>query len=171
MILTFYGATRTITGSNFLLDTGTSKILVDCGLWQGCRFCEEKNYDAFPYDPKEIDAVLLTHAHIDHSGLIPKLIKEGFRGKIFSTDATRDLVEPVLYDSAEVMRRERKETGAPTLFNEKDVGETIRAFEGVEYGQELKITTDLSCVFRDAGHILGSAIVEILFRGKKIVFS
>ena len=171
MILTFYGATRTITGSNFLLDTGTSKILVDCGLWQGCRFCEEKNYDAFPYDPKEIDAVLLTHAHIDHSGRLPKLIKEGFRGKIFSTDATKDLAELMFFDSAEVMRRECEDTHAAPLFEEADVGKTMEAFEEVEYGKKLQTTKDVSCVFRDAGHILGSAIIEVFSGNKKIVFS
>lgn len=171
MILSFHGGARTVTGANYLLDTGTKKILVDCGLFQGCRFCEERNRDSFPYDPREIDAVVLTHAHIDHSGRLPKLLKEGFQGKIFSTPPTRDLAELMLHDSADVMRHEIKDVGGGTLFEEKDVGRTINAFEGVEYGEEVDLGRGNKLVLRDAGHILGSSIVEIISGGKNVIFS
>ncbi len=171
MILSFHGGARTVTGANHLLDTGKRKILVDCGLFQGCYFCEDENREPFPYSPKDIDALILTHAHADHSGRIPKLVKDGFRGKIFSTPPTRDLTELMLRDSADIMKHEAKELHAPPLFLEKDITRALTMFEGAEYGEEVRLGEDTAFVLRDAGHILGSAIVEISSAGKRIAFS
>lgn len=174
MILTFYGGARTVTGANYLLDTGKRKVLIDCGLFQGCRFCEERNYDGFLYDAREIDTVLLTHAHIDHSGRLPKLVKDGFCGQIFATNPTKDLTELMLYDSADVMRheaRDERDTKSKVLFNKNDVAKTMELFRGIKYNEKIDVGREFSANFKDAGHILGSATIEIYHDGKKIVFS
>lgn len=174
MKLSFFGGARTVTGANYLIENGKSKILVDCGLFQGCRFCDRRNYNKFAYDARKIDAVLLTHAHIDHSGRLPKLVKDGFRGEIFATKPTIDLVELMLRDSADVMRHEARDVRgikSKILFDEDDVARTMKLFRGVEYNEKIDVGGGFSANFKDAGHILGSAIIEIYHNGKKIVFS
>src|SRR3989344_1907174 len=99
MKLTFYGGAKMVTGANYLLESGGQKILIDCGLHQGNRFCEKLNFELFPYDPKEISAVFITHAHVDHTGLLPKLVKNGFKGKVYSTPPTKDFAELLLLHS------------------------------------------------------------------------
>lgn len=163
-----------VSGSNFLLDTGKTKILVDCGMFQGPRRFEKKNYEPFPYNPKDIDFVLITHAHTDHTGRIPKLYKEGFRGKIFCTKPTRDLAEIMLEDSAGLIKYEAKKLKKPPFFDETDVEKAMELFEGVDYGEKIKLAGDASCDFKDAGHILGSSIIEVEAgreKSVKIVFS
>lgn len=169
--LTFHGAAKEVTGSNHLLEVGSEKILVDCGLFQGYRFAEEKNYEQFPYDCPKINTLILTHAHLDHCGRIPKLLKEGFRGKIYSTAPTAALAEIILLDSAHLMKKEAEQDGHAPLFTEEDVAEVLSYFETVKYNQRVTINEDISFRLKDAGHILGSAFVEIDACGKKFLFS
>ena len=172
--LTFHSAARSVTGANYLLETKKSKVLVDCGLIQGARHAEEKNYEPFPYDPASIDAVFVTHAHIDHTGRLPKLVKDGFRGKIFMTPPTRDFTEIMLHDSQGLMRDEAKREKRKELYTKTDVVKTLEVIEGVEYGKKIQITQDIQVRFRDAGHILGSSIIEVFInegQEMRVVFS
>lgn len=160
-----------MTGANYLIETETSKVLVDCGLAQGTRHAEKQNYEKFPYDPASIGAVLVTHAHIDHTGRLPKLVKDGFRGKIFMTRPARDFVEIMLADSQELMADEAKNEKEKPLYSKEDVARTLEFIETAEYGEEVTVTRDIKFRFRDAGHILGSAIIEVWANSTKIVFS
>lgn len=185
MKITFHGAAETVTGSCFQVECGESKLLVDCGMFQGSSAEREMNHEPFPFDPTEIDFLLLTHAHIDHSGLIPRLCREGFRGQIITTKATMDLCQIMLPDSghiqemeAEWHNRKRVRQGEPPLTPLYTVEEALKSLEflqPVHYGEELTISDEVRVRFRDAGHILGSAIIEVwLNDGKnqaKLVFS
>lgn len=182
MKITFHGATETVTGSNFELTTSKGeKILIDCGLFQGPKEIKERNYSDFPFNPADIDVLLLTHAHIDHSGLIPKLCRMGFRGKIFTTIATRDLCSIVLPDSGhiqemEVERKNRKLARAnkpllEPIYTVEDAEKAIEQFRGVQYNTEVEILPGITAIFKDAGHILGSAMIELFVEGKKFLFS
>ena len=161
LTLTFYGGAGKVTGSNFLIDDGKTKMLVDCGIEQGADFCKECVYDDFPYDPKEITALAVTHAHLDHVGRIPKLVRDGFRGKIFLTPPTRDLTELILHDSVSILRQEAQRRGVVPLYEEKDVAEALLLMETLPYHQEKEIAPGLSIYFRNTGHILGAASVRI----------
>ena len=168
--LTFCGGVGTVTGANFLLEVENKKILVDCGLVQGIKLADDINWDKFIYDPKEIDILFVTHAHIDHLGRIPKLIKEGFRGKIFSTLPTQALASPMLEDTAAILSKNR-DNNLSDIYNEENIQITLSLWQGFEYHQKIKITENLEVSFRDSGHILGSAMVEFIFNGKKILFT
>ncbi len=169
--LTFYGGARSVTGANYLVETDQAKILVECGLMQGTRHAEKENYKPFPYDPSSLDAVLITHAHIDHTGRLPKLVKEGFRGKIFMTPPTKDFTEIMLEDSAGLMEEEAKREKREALYVREDIAKTLACVEVHEYGKTVQLGPDITFRFRDAGHILGSAIIELWVGGTKIVFS
>lgn len=185
MEIKFVGAAKIVTGSCYWIKVGRKQILVDCGMFQGRKEITALNYKPFPFDPKKIDYVLLTHAHIDHSGLLPKLVKEGFRGKIYATRATVDLCKIMLEDSAHVQEMEnehenkrRKRLGEPArqpLYSMKDARDTNPFYKKVDYDRDYKIDKTLQVVYRDAGHIIGSAIIELyVFEGSKetkIVFS
>lgn len=175
MKITFNGAARVVTGSCYLVENEDSKILVDCGMFQGTEDITALNYKKFKFDPREIDAVLLTHSHIDHSGLIPKLVREGFKGPIWCTQATNALCHIMLRDSANVQRINYKKEGQPPLYSRVDVRRTLKMFKSIEYGKELQVTDSIKARFRDAGHILGAAIIEVFVNDngteKKIVFS
>lgn len=175
MKISFHGACREITGSCNLVETDKAKFLVDCGLFQGRDFFTRKNFDKFDFDPAKIDFVLLTHAHLDHCGRLPKLYGEGFRGKIIATPATKDLAEVILLDSARVIAAEAGKIGLPPLYTEDDVVKIMEQFEIIDYRQELAVAPEIKIRTRDAGHILGSAIFEVWVqkegREKKIVFS
>lgn len=171
MKLHFYGGARTVTGANYLLEIGDKKILVDCGMIQGSFFAEEKNYDPFPYKPSEINYLFITHAHIDHIGRVPKLVKEGFRGTIFCTPPTRDLTEISLIDSAHLIAEEADKHGFIPFYAESDVAKTMDHFKTAGYGEEIKLGGNIIAVLKDAGHILGSSMIEIKAEGKKIVFT
>ncbi|MBU0671146.1 MBL fold metallo-hydrolase, partial [Patescibacteria group bacterium] len=147
------------------------KFLVDCGMFQGAKFSEDQNFEDFPFDPKEIDCVLLTHTHIDHCGRLPKLVKDGYKGKVYATHATVDFAKILLADSAHVIESEAKRNKKPVLYEPGDVEKLSKYFEGVNYNQDLELECGLRVRFRDAGHILGSAIIEVWADGKKIVFS
>lgn len=172
MKITFLGAAGEVTGSNYLLEGKETKILVDCGLFQSGLFCDNKNYEKFQFDPKNISALIITHAHIDHVGRVPLLVKGGFRGKIYATPATLDFSKVLLEDSVGLLEKEANRCGNDVIYNEEDVNKTFSLFENIEYDRKVKISDDFSFVLRDAGHILGSAIVEIIYNSdKKIVFS
>ena len=159
-----------MTGANYLLESGGFKILVDCGLQQGSNFAEKMNFEPFPYDPKEIQAVFITHAHIDHTGRIPKLYKDGFRGKIYSTPPTRDFAELLLLDSEHVLMDEAKKFKNPPLYGTDDINGAMALWEGVIYHQTMEVGP-FKVVFYNAGHILGSSFILIEAEGKKIIFS
>ena len=173
MKLSFHGAARTVTGSCHLIEACNRRILVDCGLLQGGRELEYENATPFGFDPRSIDAVLLTHAHLDHCGRLPLLVKLGFAGKIFATAATRDLTRLVLLDSAHLqeesarrrvrhMRHERHSKEAAPLYSILDALDALDRFEpGVSYGQTAALAEGLSATFHDADHILGSASVLV----------
>lgn len=187
MHITFLGAAREVTGSCFLVETAAVKFLVDCGMFQGGREATQRNHQAFAFDPKAIDFVLLTHAHIDHSGLLPKLTRAGFSRTIHATAATIDLLQVMLPDSAHIQemdalraqRRAGKTRDAQAittpLYSRSDVDTCLQQTQPHGYGREVQPHVDVRCRFRDAGHILGSAILEIWVsegeRITKLVFS
>ncbi len=159
--LTFCGGAGKVTGSNFLVEDDTNKILIDCGIEQGRDFSEASVYGPFPYDPKSIQALVVTHAHLDHVGRIPKLVRDGFRGKIFMTPPTRDLAELILHDSVTLLAAEAKRRGLPRLYEEKDVSLTLSLVETLGYHEEKEVAPGLSVYLRNTGHILGSASVRV----------
>ncbi|OGG47977.1 hypothetical protein A2761_01175 [Candidatus Kaiserbacteria bacterium RIFCSPHIGHO2_01_FULL_51_33] len=169
--LTFHGGAGGVTGSNFLLAADGTQILIDCGLFQGDASADERNRKPFPYDPKKIAALLVTHAHLDHIGRIPLLAHSGFSGTVYSTPATKDLAEVMFQDSLSLLKEEAKRRGSEPLYTEEDVSRTLALWKTVPYGQGTLLSGGFSFTFRDAGHILGSSMAEILYAGKKIVFS
>lgn len=171
MKLTFYGASSgTVTGSNYLLESDNAKILVDCGLFQGEHFVDKRNLEPFQYDPKKIDAVMITHAHVDHTGRLPLLYKHGFRGDIFSTQATKDFTEQLLIDSEHLINKTLVERGFPIIYSLNDINDTMRIWKKKGYHEKFSVK-DFEIEFYDAGHILGSACIKISNNGKSIVFS
>lgn len=170
MKLHFLGGAQAVTGSNFLLEANGKKILIDCGLRQGIGFCDEINCDPFPFKPEEIDAVFVTHAHIDHTGRLPKLIKKGYKNKVYSTEPTRDISELLLLDSEHIMKRETDRLNQEELYNTENVISLMRQWEGIPYHKTISVG-DVHVTAYDAGHILGSAFYKVEAEGKKIVFS
>ncbi|QAA76861.1 MAG: Metallo-beta-lactamase family protein, RNA-specific [Candidatus Bipolaricaulis sibiricus] len=168
MKLTFAGAAGTVTGSCFHVETDGQQILVDCGMFQGLPELEERNCAPFPFDPKEVDWVLLTHGHLDHLGLIPRLVREGFRGRGACTPPTRDIAHVMLMDAARI----QEEEGEAALYTAADAVAAVDLFQTpLEYGEELRLGGDVRVRFHDAGHILGAASVELRAEGKTVVFS
>ena len=171
MKIQFCGATTGVTGSCHLVTSENHKVLLDCGQYQGGKAQEEMNYEEFPFDPKEIECMLLSHAHIDHCGRIPLLVKRGFTGKIYCTDATADLLDIMLKDSAHIHEQEAEwknkknaRAGRPIvepLYTQKDSEEALKLVVPVMYNQYMEINEEMSCVFNDAGHILGSGEIEL----------
>lgn len=159
-----------MTGANYLLESKGQKILIDCGMHQGGNFCEKHNFEPFAYDPKEISAVFVTHAHIDHTGLLPKLIKHGFSGKIYSTAPTRGFAELLLMDSEHILVREAERLKKPTIYTVREIEELMTRWDGIEYHKPIKVGP-FEIEFYDAGHILGSCFMVIKAEGKKILFS
>ena len=180
MKITFLGATRTVTGSNYLIEAAGKKFLVDCGMWQGKAELEEENYQEFEFDPKEIDFMLLTHAHIDHSGRIPKLYKEGYRNKIYAHKATCDLCALMLPDSGHIQEQESEwknrkrirkgEEPREPLYTAEEALRCLEIFQPVKYDEIIDITPEIHARFNDAGHMLGSSIIELWVEenGKRI---
>lgn len=168
--LTFYGATGTVTGSRFVLDIDKTKLLIDCGLFQGSKQNRLRNWDPFPIPPGEIDRILLTHAHIDHAGYLPRFCKDGFAGQIHCTFPTYDLCEILLRDSAHLQEEDAywankkgfsKHKPALPLYTIEDAENALTFFSPKYYGEDFYGQDDLRIKFKDAGHILGSAFIDI----------
>src|SRR3989344_1715313 len=169
--ITFYGGTESVTGSNFLFEVGGLKVLIDCGLFQGCRLCGDFNVEPFPYDPSSIDALFVTQGHLDHVGRIPRLIRNGFRGTIYSTPPTRDLGELMLFDSMGIMEKEAKREHIELLYQKEDVKKAVGLGRAVPYHEPISLAEGVTVRLKDSGHILGSSMVELERGGKKIVFT
>ncbi len=180
MKLQFIGATGTVTGSKFLLTHLKQNILVDCGLFQGLKSLRLRNWERLPIDPRKIDAVILTHAHIDHSGYIPLLVKNGFRGKIYATSATKALCQILLPDSGRLQEEDAiynnkhkttKHSPALPLYTEEEAWESLKYFENVSWGKKVSLSKHVSFCFNPAGHILGAGFVSFNVAGRRVTFS
>lgn len=170
--LTFHGAAGEVTGANFLLEIDGKKILIDCGLHQGEKVDEDKNWTAFAYDPKDIDILFVTHAHSDHIGKIPKLIRDGFSGVIYGTAPTKEIAGLMFQDALGLLEQDAKRRGErETLYDEHDIDKTMAMWKTVPYHDKVVVTPDLSVVLYDAGHVLGSSMYEFNFKGKKMLFT
>ena len=178
--ITFLGGVESVTGSRFLLETENYKLLVEAGMFQGLKELKLKNWEPFPIDPAEINAIIITHAHLDHSGYLPRLVRDGFNGKIYLTHDTGKLVEIVLRDSARIQMEDAKyaekkgyskHEKPEALYDIADATKTISKFETVDFHKSIDIAPNISAIFHRSGHILGSSVVEVNLAGKRIVFS
>ncbi|WP_428308703.1 MBL fold metallo-hydrolase RNA specificity domain-containing protein [Lacipirellula sp.] len=182
--LTFHGAARTVTGSKYLLEADGAQVLVDCGLFQGLKELRELNWKPTPFDVRAVDAVVLTHAHLDHVGYLPRIVKQGFNRRIYATDATRDLAEIILLDSAKCQEQDAayanrkgfsKHQPALPLYDDRDVERTLKLFQPVPRGEWFTPTGPIAMRFHDAGHLLGSNMIEVEIRNRpdplRILFS
>ena len=140
MRVSFFGASREVTGANFLLETAGKKLLLDCGIFQGSREAESLNYDKFSFDPKYLDFVIVGHAHLDHTGRLPKLVKEGFSGKIFATAPTKELAELVLEDNYKLMSEEAQRDNHKPLYGLEDLARTMQLFELLSWNETVEIS-------------------------------
>jgi metallo-beta-lactamase family protein len=170
MRLTFLGAAGEVTGSCFLVEAGGTRFLLDCGLFQGGREADAKNR-RFGFAPKDIAFVLVSHAHIDHSGLLPRLVAQGFAGPVYATSATCDLLGVMLPDSGYLQEREADRDDEAPLYTQQQAQAALTRLERIDYDREFRPHPAVRCVFRDAGHILGSSIIEVFADGRKLVFS
>ncbi len=181
MDVTFIGAAQTVTGSLHLFEHQKQKFLLECGMFQGHREEAERINSTFPFKPKNIKAVVLSHAHIDHSGNLPNLVRRGFNGPIFCTSATKDIASLLLLDSAKIqeydfqyLNKKRAEKGLPPkepLYTIADAEHAITLLTAVDYGSTFEPVTGVSVTLCDAGHILGSSVVILKADGKRILFS
>ena len=178
--LQFLGANATVTGSRYLVTAGSARILVDCGLFQGYKPLRLRNWAEFPVDPASLDAVVLTHAHLDHSGYLPRLIRSGFRGRVWCTEATRSLCGILLPDSGRLLEEEAgyanrsgssKHHPAEPLYSEADARASLAHLQGIGFEQVFEPAPGISATFRVQGHILGAAAVTLEFEGKRLTFS
>jgi metallo-beta-lactamase family protein len=178
--LSFFGATQTVTGSRYLLSMGDLQLLIDCGLFQGYKHLRLKNWASPPFDPRKLHAVLLTHAHIDHSGYLPLLVKSGFRGPIFATPATIELCRILLPDSGHLQEEQAgfanrhglsKHRPALPLYTEADARACLSRFQAVEFGQPIEAALGVRARFSRAGHILGAASIHVDMGGSSVLFS
>ena len=176
----FLGAAGTVTGSKYLIDTGDRKILVDCGLFQGIKELRMKNWEYPPVTVKDIDIVLLTHGHMDHTGYLPRLVKQGFKGSILGTNPTLEIAKIILYDSAKIQEQEAERANkdgysshspAEPLYDVQDVNKTVPHFKSVPQSQWIPLYEGIKVRFRYNGHILGATFIELDINGKRFVFS
>lgn len=167
--LTFAGGTGSVTGANFLLEGEDKKFLIDCGLTQGTKLADDKNWEPFPYDPSTVDILFITHAHIDHIGRIPKLIYDGFKGEIYSTIPTKDIARLMLEDTANILGHADNEL-LDKMYSPAIIERAFANWKVLDYHQDLAVG---SFVFRyrDAGHVLGSGMLELIYNNKKIIFT
>ena len=178
--ITFLGAVGTVTGSKYLIDTGGRRLLVDCGLFQGFKQLRLRNWSPPPFDPASLDAVILSHAHLDHTGYLPLLVRNGFRGPVYATPGTRDLCEILLSDSGHLQERDAefanrhgysKHRPAKPLYTQKDAEISLASFKRVPFEKSTNLGEGVSVRFLPAGHILGAAIVQITVAGTTLLFS
>ena len=176
----FLGAAGTVTGSKYLIETGDHKIMVDCGMFQGLKHLRELNWQKFPVDPAEIDTILLTHGHLDHSGYLPRLVRQGFRGTVLSTQPTLDVAEIILRDSAMINEDEAKKANeegyskhdpAEPLYDLTDAVKAINRFSPVIENEWEKLWPGIEARFQYNGHIIGATFIELDIFGKRLVFS
>ena len=176
----FLGAAGTVTGSRFLLTCGETKVLVDCGMFQGLKELRLKNWNPLGVDPATIDAVVITHAHLDHSGYLPKLAKDGFAGKVYLTEYTAKLVDVILRDSARIQTEDAKYAAKKgfskhnppqALYEETDVEKVVQDFVPTDFAVRTQVAEQTFVTFRPSGHILGAAFVEVEFFGKRLLFT
>src|SRR3989338_2084274 len=168
--ITFYGGVNSVTGANFLMEADGKKILVDCGLTQGTKWIDDVNWAPFGYDPKEIDILFITHAHVDHIGRIPKLIQEGFCGKIYSTMPTKMLAGPMLDDTMGILSKNTA-LKLDEIYTPDNIKTALSLWSGFNYHEKIQLADNLEVSFKNAGHILGSAMVMFVYNGKKILFT
>ncbi len=175
MRLTFYGAVESVTGSCFLLETPKGKLLIDCGMHQGERMCSKVNLEPFGFQPEHIDAVVVTHAHFDHTGRLPDLVKQGYKGKIFMTPPTKALMQLVLEDSVHIMAENAKKCGDPVVYEKADLHAMLEQVVTVPYHHITSPLEGVSVEFFDAGHILGSSFIRVVVddtgESKTLIFS
>src|SRR3989338_7718173 len=176
MQISFFGAAQEVTGSCSLVESVHNKVLIDCGMFQGGEFSEKKNFDHLPFDPRSLTAVIITHAHLDHTGRLPLLIKGGYTGFFYATPATAELTKLILEDALEIMKYDNRKFGRKMLFDETDIAGVMQCFKPLNYNEEYNLDIidreeKFFINFHDAGHIFGSAFVEMNAEGKKIVFS
>ena len=180
----FLGAAGSVTGSRYLVTAGAFRFLFDCGLFQGLKELRLRNWDSFPIDPSTIDAVVISHAHIDHTGYLPRLVKQGFRGPVYCIDATFELMQIMLMDSAKLQEEETqfamrkgysRHASPQPLYTTEDAQQVFPLVKECKYAERIKIHDNVDIVFHNAGHLLGAAITEVFLTGdhqkKKIVFS
>lgn len=168
---TTWGGAEAVTGANFLLEHRDLSFLVDCGIEQGSDICDDCNFEGFPYEPRDLKALVITHAHLDHVGKIPKLVRDGFAGAIYSTPPTRDLARLILEDSLSILTKEALRKQQKPLYEAEDVQKTFLLWKTIPYHERVELSGAVSIRLRDAGHILGSAMVEVAFENKKLVIT
>ncbi len=180
MQLSFYGAAGEVTGSCNMFTAGGKKFLVDCGMFQGSQFNEAKNSQPLPFNPAEISGVIVTHAHLDHVGRLPLLVKNGYEGHFYATPSTVELTELILEDALHIMLYNQRHFGSPVLYDTTDIAKTMQQFKAVDYHQKFSLSSspsqrrgegEVSFTFYDAGHIFGSAFALVEAEGKRAVFS
>jgi metallo-beta-lactamase family protein len=177
--LTFLGAARTVTGSKYLLQQDGVKILVDAGLFQGLKELRERNWQGLPVQPRDIDAIVLTHAHLDHCGYLPRLVSHGFRGRIFCTAGTKDLCGIILPDSGRIQEEDAEQANkhgyskhqpALPLYTENDAMQTLTLLQPVGYERPVPVAGGIEVEFLNAGHLLGSAYARVRIGDRTILF-
>ncbi|MDP2632650.1 MAG: MBL fold metallo-hydrolase [Candidatus Curtissbacteria bacterium] len=171
MRVSFFGAAREVTGSNILVEVAGRRILFDCGIFQGVNLAEERNFAPFAYDVKSIDFIVVGHAHLDHVGRLPKIFRDGFRGRIFATAPTCELARLVLDDNQKLMSEEARREERPLLCQERDVDGVMGQFEAIPYGKTLEVFPGVKLTLKNAGHILGSALTILEGEDKKLVYT
>lgn len=171
MKITFFGGAGQVTGSSSLFEATGKKFLVDCGMFQGGAAQDAQNRDPLPFNPAELTAAFVTHAHLDHVGRLPLLTKNGFTGHIYATKPTVDLAKLIMEDALEVMIYNNRKFQTAILYDSTDIANAMDRFVGVEYGEPVVVSGGVSATFHDVGHIFGSAFIEVLAEGKRVVFS
>jgi len=178
--LQFLGAAQSVTGSKFLLRANGHEVLIDCGLFQGKKKLRKRNWNDLPIDPAKVDAILLTHAHIDHTGSLPRLVRQGYKGRVICTPASHELLEVMLPDSGRIQEHDAeyanlkgysKHRPALPLYTEEDARRALRLIKAVDYRKEIEVAPGIHATFHPSGHILGAAFIELAFEGRRVVFS
>lgn len=171
MVIKFYGAAREVTGSCILVETAGARILLDCGFFQGSKLAEERNFEKLPFEASSINCLIVCHAHLDHVGRIPILVKQGFGGKIYATAPTKELATLVLEDSYKLMAEDARREKTPMLYSQEDINDALELFQTVDYEEKLEVARGVTVTLRNAGHILGSAICVLEAEGKTLAYT